>query len=70
MLQNEPDRAYYGFVKKLYYSLCYNFFLIRLAHVERANELNAIEMLMVTDELFRYNIATALSKIILLSWIC
>ena len=25
----------------------------RMKHVERANELNAIELLMVTDELFR-----------------
>lgn len=36
MLQNEPDRAYFGF-----------------DHVVRANEANAIETLMVTDELFR-----------------
>jgi len=36
MLQNEPDRAFYG-----------------LDHVERANEMLAIETLMVTDNLFR-----------------
>lgn len=36
MLQNEPNRAFYG-----------------LAHVERANEMAAIETLLVTDELFR-----------------
>jgi len=38
MLQNEPDRAFYG-----------------IGYVERANELAAIETLMVTDELFRSN---------------
>lgn len=36
MLQNEPNRAFYG-----------------IKHVERASESNAIETLMVTDELFR-----------------
>jgi len=36
MLQNEPDRAFYG-----------------IDHVERANEMLAIETLMVTDDLFR-----------------
>jgi len=36
MLQNEPDRAFYG-----------------VDHVERANEMLAIETLMVTDDLFR-----------------
>lgn len=38
MLQNEPDRAFYG-----------------IGYVERANDLAAIETLMVTDELFRAN---------------
>merc|ERR1712002_905527 len=42
MLQNEPDRAFYG-----------------IDHVERANEMLAIETLMVTDDLFRStNLAT------------
>jgi len=36
MLQNEPDRAFYG-----------------IDHVEKANEMLAIETLMVTDDLFR-----------------
>lgn len=36
MLQNEPNRAFYG-----------------IDDVERANEVNAIETLLVTDELFR-----------------
>lgn len=36
MLQNEPDRAFYG-----------------IDHVERANDMMAIETLMVTDNLFR-----------------
>lgn len=36
MLQNEPDRAFYG-----------------IDHVERANEMLAIETLLVTDNLFR-----------------
>lgn len=36
MLQNEPDRAFYG-----------------IDHVERANDMLAIETLMVTDNLFR-----------------
>jgi len=38
MLQNEPDKAFYG-----------------VDHVERANEMLAIETLMVTDNLFRSN---------------
>lgn len=42
MLQNEPDRAFYG-----------------VDHVEKANEMLAIETLMVTDDLFRStNLAT------------
>jgi len=36
MLQNEPDRAFYG-----------------IDHVEKANEMLAIETLLVTDDLFR-----------------
>ncbi|CAB3993568.1 pelota homolog [Paramuricea clavata] len=38
ILQNDPDRAYYG-----------------VKHVERANELLAVEILLVSDELFRAN---------------
>ena len=33
---------------------CYMYCLHRIKHVERANEVNAIETLMVTDELFRF----------------
>ena len=51
MLQNEPNRAFYG-----YNSLENNIinFILRFKDVERANESNAIEMLLITDELFRY----------------
>jgi len=42
MLQNEPDRAFYG-----------------IGHVEKANDMSAIEILLVTDELFRsHDLAT------------
>ena len=37
MLQNEPNRAFYG-----------------LKHVEKANESQAIETLLISDNLFRY----------------
>jgi protein pelota len=42
MLQHEPNRACYGW-----------FIFLRIKHIEKANEANAIELLMVTDELFR-----------------
>uniref|UniRef100_A0A9J7ZXZ7 Protein pelota homolog n=2 Tax=Cyprinus carpio TaxID=7962 RepID=A0A9J7ZXZ7_CYPCA len=38
MLQQEPDRAFYG-----------------LAHVERASEALAVDILMISDKLFRYS---------------
>lgn len=37
MLQNEPDRAFYG-----------------LKHVEKANEAMAVDILLISDELFRH----------------
>lgn len=51
MLQNEPNRAFYGY--KLPANDIINF-ILRFKDVERANESNAIEMLLITDELFRY----------------
>lgn len=52
MLQHEPDRAYYGLVNVVHY-LEYVTCFISLDHVTRANESNAIDVLMLTDELFR-----------------
>lgn len=33
--------------------VCDHLFISRIRHIEKANESNAIELLMVTDELFR-----------------
>lgn len=52
-LQNEPDRAYYGLDKCWALFRLYQSIFIRLDHVLRANDSNAIDVLMLTDELFR-----------------
>lgn len=52
-LQSEPDRAYYGYVWMCLALFRIWYVFISLDHVLRANESSAIDILMVTDELFR-----------------
>ena len=52
-LQNEPDRAYYGLVHAVHYLEILYYIYTSLDHVLRANDSNAIDVLMLTDELFR-----------------
>ena len=62
-LQNEPDHANYGL--GWCWALIGMYWIIyRLDHVLQANDSNAIDVLMLTDELFQWEFVSGIASLI------